>query len=68
MKPTAEKDVEELTKKIEAVSGQIKYMKVNEKTIRRYLRAFQSVDAAYKASIIFIIFFILIHVFNESQK
>ncbi|XP_042870653.1 CRAL-TRIO domain-containing protein C3H8.02-like [Penaeus japonicus] len=48
MKPTAEKDVEELTKKIEAVSGQIKYMKVNEKTIRRYLRAFQSVDAAYK--------------------
>lgn len=48
MKPVALGDVQELTKKIEAVSDQIKYMTINEKTIRRYLRAFQSVDAAYQ--------------------
>lgn len=62
MKPVALGDVQELTKKIEAVSDQIKYMTINEKTIRRYLRAFQSVDAAYQVSVMFLHLFSFIHV------
>lgn len=64
MKPAALADVQELTKKIEAVSDQIKYMVINEKTIRRYLRAFRSVDAAYEAGVNFTHIYSFIHVIS----